>query len=74
MNALAKRNAFIQAYNAEDNQNFKGSIWGLVNAYSDYMTHYKARKSQSDESKFQAVTFDPTFLNRFLSIVNACTV
>ena len=72
--ALAKRNAFIQAYNAEDNQNFKGSIWGLVNAYSDYMTHYKARKSQSDESKFQAVTFDPTFLNRFLRIVNACTV
>lgn len=47
---------------------------GLVNAYSDYMTHYKARKSQSDESKFQAVTFDPTFLNRFVSIVNACTV
>ncbi|MBR0090254.1 MAG: DUF932 domain-containing protein [Lachnospiraceae bacterium] len=30
---------FIEAYNAEDNRNFKGSAWGLINAYTDYSTH-----------------------------------
>lgn len=44
------RDTFIQAYNADDNQNFKGTQWGLVNAYSDYITHYEpTRKTSSYE-------------------------
>ena len=39
-----KRERFLTAYNAEDNQNFKGTAWGLVNAYSDYITHKEVRK------------------------------
>ena len=30
---------FIEAYDADDNQNFKGTAWGFLNAYSDYITH-----------------------------------
>ena len=30
---------FIEAYEADDNQNFKGTAWGFLNAYSDYITH-----------------------------------
>ena len=30
---------FIEAYEADDNQNFKGTAWGFLNAYSDYTTH-----------------------------------
>lgn len=40
-----KRERFLTAYNAEDNQNFKGTAWGLVNAYSDFTTHKELRKS-----------------------------
>ena len=30
---------FVEAYEADDNQNFKGTAWGFLNAYSDYITH-----------------------------------
>ena len=39
-----KRDRFLQAYQAEDNQNFIGTQWGLVNAYTDLVTHKELRK------------------------------
>lgn len=39
-----KRDKFLQAYQAEDNQNFIGTQWGLVNAYTDFVTHKELRK------------------------------
>lgn len=36
--AMAK-SRFLSAYNSDDNWNFRGTAWGLVNAYTDYMTH-----------------------------------
>ena len=39
-----KRDRFLQAYQAEDNQNFIGTQWGLVNAYTDFVTHTELRK------------------------------
>ena len=39
-----KRDRFLQAYQAEDNQNFIGTQWGLVNAYTDFVTHKELRK------------------------------
>lgn len=39
-----KRDRFLQAYQAEDNQNFIGTQWGLVNAYTDFVTHRELRK------------------------------
>lgn len=39
-----KRDRFLKAYQAEDNQNFIGTQWGLVNAYTDFVTHRELRK------------------------------
>ena len=39
-----KRDRFLKAYQAEDNQNFIGTQWGLVNAYTDFVTHKELRK------------------------------
>lgn len=39
-----KRARFMAAYQAEDNQNFIGTQWGLVNAYTDYVTHKPLKK------------------------------
>lgn len=38
-NVEAKKARFLEAYESEDNQNFKGTAWGFLNAYSDYTTH-----------------------------------
>ena len=39
-----KRGKFLKAYQAEDYQNFIGTQWGLVNAYTDFVTHKELRK------------------------------
>ncbi len=54
------RAQFIAAYNADDNSLFKGSAWGMVNAYTDYLTHKfvsPRKNSDPDESRFLNVTF-----------------
>ena len=63
------REAFKKAYNADDNQNFKGTAWGLINAYTDYLTHKDAQGKPEvrDESKFMAVTFKP--MNDIFSVI-----
>lgn len=45
-----KRNLLLKAYNDEDNQNFKGTAWGLVNAFADYTTHRPLTKA-SDSAR-----------------------
>lgn len=35
-----KRQDLRNCINADDNGNFKGSAWGLMNAYADFSTHY----------------------------------
>lgn len=66
-----KKTIFLNAYNADDNQNFKGTQWGLVNAFTDYITHIEpARKTdKSDISKFVSVTFNPNLVNNFIDMV-----
>lgn len=44
-NMEEKRTRFLTAYQAEDNQNFIGTQWGLVNAYTDYVTHKPLKKN-----------------------------
>lgn len=44
-NIEEKRSRFLAAYQAEDNQNFIGTQWGLVNAYTDYVTHKPLKKA-----------------------------
>lgn len=66
-----KKAILLNAYNAEDNQNFRGTQWGLVNAFSDYITHLDpARKTnKSDISKFVNVTFNNGLMNSFIGMV-----
>lgn len=53
-----KRDRFLAAYQAEDNQNFIGTKWGLINAYTDYVTHKPLRKEtpQALENHFIKTT------------------
>lgn len=66
-----KKTILLNAYNAEDNQNFRGTQWGLINAFSDYITHLDpARKTnKSNISKFVNVTFNNGLMNNFINMV-----
>lgn len=66
-----KKIILLNAYNAEDNQNFRGTQWGLINAFSDYITHLDpARKTnKSNISKFVNVTFNNGLMNNFINMV-----
>lgn len=53
------RSAFLKAHEHEDNRNFRGTAWGLVNAYTDFVTHKEPAGKREDrfEGKFVTTTF-----------------
>lgn len=53
-----KREKFLTAYKADDNSNFIGTQWGLINAYSDFITHKDLKKNttQALENHFIKTT------------------
>lgn len=57
------------AYDSEDNQNLKGTLFGLVNAYADYLTHY-AKSQKYADSKFLATSFDNNYMQNFINYSN----
>ena len=66
---------FITAYNSDDNANFRGTAWGMINGFTDYLTHKSVKKtSNADENKFMRVTFDNTLLQNFMNHVMANVV
>lgn len=54
-----QRAAFLAAHEQEDNRNFRGTAWGLVNAYTDFITHKEPAGKREDrfEGKFVTTTF-----------------
>lgn len=68
----AARDAFIKAHNAEDNQNFRGTAWGVINAYTDYMTHREpmGNSPTKAEGKFVSTTFKVA-MNPVLTAIEA---
>lgn len=62
---------FLNAYNEEDITNFKGTKWGLLNAYSDFVTHANAkRKTENfDMNRFFYVTLNTTVMQRFINVM-----
>lgn len=54
-----QRAAFLKAHEQEDNRNFRGTAWGLVNAYTDFITHKEPAGKREDrfEGKFVSTTF-----------------
>lgn len=68
--AEEQRNLLINAYNADDNQNFKNSLWGIINAFADFVTHApNYRKTDTiQETNFKKVTFDPRVIQHYIDI------
>ena len=68
-NTVNKEIAAIKtAYEADDNQNFKGTLWGMTNAFTDYFTHKEVKNTATAaDNKFMTVTFDPNILNNFIN-------
>lgn len=64
------RAAFRHAYAAPDNANFVGTAWGVVNAYSDYVTHLtpEGKKSGRFENRMMNTTFKPQ-VNRVFEVL-----
>lgn len=68
----ASKSLLLDAYNCDDNQNFKGTVWGLANAFSDYATHRPVKATaNATENKFLTVTFDPRIMQNFYDYVMA---
>ena len=65
--------AFESALAREDNLNFKGKAWGLINAYTDFITHEQPirQTATAEENRFISVTFDPKIMDRVLSVITA---
>lgn len=69
---LDRREKFHEAYNADDNQNFKGTQWGIINAYSDLITHEEcARKTSNWETSRFINSLSPTTMNEFMRFIGA---
>ena len=71
-----QRTLLKNAYNCSDNQNFKNTMWGMINAYSDFITHKPQinKSSTFNENKFVSVTFDPKAMMNFISLVSRIAV
>jgi phage/plasmid-like protein (TIGR03299 family) len=68
---ILTRDEFVRAYNSDDNANFKGTAWGLVNAYTDFLTHKEPQGSNpfNEENKFITTTFGQTS-NAIIEVIN----
>ena len=70
-----QRQAFITAHEQEDNRNFRGTAWGLINAYTDMITHKEPAGKRDDrfEGKFVNTTFKVS-MNPILDAIEAVVV
>lgn len=65
-----KKTRLFDCYRADDNANFRGTAWGLVNAFTDFATHEEKKKTKNmNETKFMNVTFDTTMLNKLMEVM-----
>lgn len=66
--AESKRMAFRAAYDHDDNSNFRGTMWGIINASSDYITHYTPDRTSSNwnDNRFVYVTLNPAVMSSFI--------
>lgn len=67
---------FLKAYNAEDNQNFKGSAWGLLNGLTDYITHkdFKRKVEMPEEKRFVETIVVANNLNASMEYLQSLAV
>ena len=71
-NILDCRDYFTQCYNVDDNQNFKGTKYGVINAFSDYITHKDPMKKSTNWEKSRFMnSINPYQMDQFRKIVEA---
>ena len=58
------RNDFLSCYNSDDNQNFIGTAWGIMNGAADYLTHHKSVRKTHPDSVFVNTTLLATTLGQ----------
>ena len=61
----------FNSYNAEDNQNFKGTAWVLLNGFTDFVTHSSGKKTPNEDTKFLQVTFNPLIIQNFVNHIKS---
>lgn len=63
------RAEFLSCYKSEDNQNFQGTAWGVMNGAADYLTHHQGQRKSSTEAMFVNTTFLSIALNQIYNRV-----
>lgn len=67
---IKQREDMFSCYKADDNSNFTGTVWGLHNAFADYITHKNTKNTKTkDEGQFMSVTLDPRLFAMFANHV-----
>lgn len=67
-----QRAAFQRIYDADDNQNFKGTQWGIINALGDFITHeVPARLTENWEINRFSNTIGTSRLQDVVELVRA---
>lgn len=54
--------------NTPDNGNFQGTVWGLLNGFTDFNTHLIPQRTTdtANENRFVTVTMDPRIIMQFI--------
>lgn len=64
------RNDFLACYNSDDNQNFKGTAWGVMNGAADYLTHHRSVRKTHPDMIFINTTLLATTLNQIFNRIS----
>lgn len=65
------RDDFFACYNSDDNQNFVGTAWGVMNGAADYLTHHRSVRKTHPDTIFVNTTLLATTLNQIFKRVSA---
>jgi len=65
------RAEFLACYNSDDNQNFKGTAWGVMNGAADYLTHHTGQRKSTADAMFVNTTLLSVALNQIFGRVSA---
>lgn len=70
-NFETSRAEFVNCYLADDNANFKGTAWGVMNGAADYLTHKTTVRKTSPEAMFVNTTLLSTVLTQIYNRIAA---
>lgn len=65
------RAEFLSCYKSEDNANFIGTAWGVINGAADYLTHHTGQRKPSADAMFVNTTLLSVVLNQIFNRVAA---